>query len=154
LADVRVGTDADAIGKGYVEAKEKVADLERRLQERNASNEALERLIIARNDELKKFQFELAEERERSELNAKKAAAKEGDAILSAAAAAPSNNSNLLLWAAIGGWMGFIVALAALVAMWSRRITPDPLLDSPPPGQTIPDPRNRTLEAPDRHVIE
>jgi proteasome lid subunit RPN8/RPN11 len=171
LADLRVGSTPESIRARYSETLEQneamrrrleVADIEKTalaehvasLQRETASLGSTLAALKAREGEQEKNLRHDLEEKEsqvlqlRNELTAKDLLIKDGET------GSLANRFNLALWAAIGGWGAFALALAGFLTLLSRRSQEE---SSPMMPGSVEIPRRGTIAATDvvpPHVIE
>jgi CHASE3 domain sensor protein len=171
LAEVKLGTPPEAIRARYEQALENLEELNRRLKLMTTEKEALAQHAETLKRQANAISGELAELRQknveadralqarldesessaqqlRNELELKEKQMREqADGTL-------ARNYNLVLWAAIGGWLAFVLAILGLVALWSRKAPSEPAsvaLDRSAPVRIA---TNPAAEQSAPHVIE
>lgn len=171
LANVRVGATPEAIRASYTDTLERLETARRKLEVADIEKTALAERISTMQRETGRLSDALAEikakegEQEkqlraeldsresqvmqlRNELTAKELLIRDGDT------GSLANRFNLALWAAIGGWAAFALALAGFLTLLSRRSREDSM---PSLSDRIEVPRRGGVTSPDvvpPHVIE
>ena len=166
LSEVKIGTPPESIRERYTEVIERNQELERRLAMMNTEKEAL----ALHSDSMKKRVGELSgevsqllkdkEETEqdmlrRIELAQDESQRLKNDSVMRQGGQGEASllrNANILLWAAIGGWLAFVFALAGVVVLWTRRPTAEPEAGYDP--RIAVTPRKNPSASSEPHVIE